>query len=237
MGGAEDYDEVNTRVLLRRGHRMIVAMPQTAPVEQRFRLSCVSWPEYLAISDGLGERPIRCTYDRGELEIMTVSFKHENRKSRLNLFVHVIVEELEIEILSAGNMTCRNESMERALEPEECYWIAHADQLAGRDEIDLDIDPPPDLALEIEISRSALDRIGIYAALKVPEVWRWDGAALSVQHLTARGAYRDGKKSKVFPFLLMDEFAAFLHRDDLSETKLIRAFRDWVREHRDEWRS
>ena len=138
---------------------MIVARPAPMADEQRFRLSCVPWDGYRAISDGLGERRIRCTYNRGELEIMSVSFKHENRKTRLGRFIGVLVEELDIEMVSGGNMTCRNEEMECALEPDECFWIAHEPAVRDREDIDFDVDPPPDLSLEIEISRSALNRM------------------------------------------------------------------------------
>ena len=80
-----------------------------------------------------------------------------------------------------------------------------------------------------------LNRMSIYGALRVPEVWRWDGETLSVHLLTSRGTYRVSKRSKALPFLPLDEFRSFLMRNDLSETQLIRAFRTWVREHRDQW--
>lgn len=166
---------------------------------------------------------------------MSVSFKHENRKSRLGSFVAALVEEMEIEMVSGGNMTCRNEEMECALEPDECYWIAHEIAVRGREDIDFDVDPPPDLSLEIEISRSAMDRMEIYAALGVPEVWRWNGETLSVHLLGARGTYRVSRRSKAFPFLPLDDFASFLTRTDLTEMKLNRAFRAWVRENRAAW--
>jgi hypothetical protein len=104
-----------------------------------------------------------------------------------------------------------------------------------REDVDFDVDPPPDLSLEIEISRSALDRMEIYAALRVPEVWRWNGETLSVHLLGTRGTYRASKRSKAFPFLPLDDFASFLTRSDLTETKLKRAFRAWVRENRAVW--
>jgi len=99
------------------------------------------------------------------------------------------------------------------------------------------VDPPPDLGVEIEISRSTLNRMAIYAALRVPEVWRWDGESLSVHLLTARGTYRQSERSKAFPFLPLSEFAEFLKRTDLSETQLVRKFRMWVRKRKKEgWR-
>ena len=138
-------------------------------------------------------------------------------------------------MVSGGSMTCRREEMLRGLEPDECYWIAAEPEVRGRTDIDLDNDPPPDLALEIEISRSVLNRMSIYAALKDPEVWRWDGVTLGIHLLTARGTYRASKRSKAFPFLPLEHFGSYLTRVDLTETQLLRAFRKWVREHREPW--
>src|SRR5262245_37165437 len=143
------------------------------PAEQRLRLSCIPWEAYVVFTDQLGDQPIRVTYDRGEMEVMSPSNRHENRKRLLGRLLEALTEEMEIDIYSSGSMTCRREELARGLEPDECYWIEHEPVVRGRDDIDLDTDPPPDLALEIEISRSALDRMSIYAALRVPEVWRW----------------------------------------------------------------
>src|SRR5205807_982439 len=163
--------------------------------------------------------------------VMTLSSRHENRKKRLGRMVETLTEELTIEIASFGSMTCRREDLDRGLEADELYWIEHEAMVRDRDEIDLTIDPPPDLALEIEISRSSLDRLAIYAALQIPEVWRWDGETLTVMLLTARGTYRASRSSQAFPFLPLAEFAKFLARTDVSETQLIRSFRRWVRKH------
>jgi Uma2 family endonuclease len=207
------------------------------PEEQRLRLSLIPWETYVAYSDGLGPRHIRVTYDRQEMEVMTLSPRHENRKRLLGRLVEALTEEMNIDIASSGSMTCRRESLECALEPDESYWIAHESQVRGREEIDLEVDPPPDLALEIEISRSTMDRMAIYAALRVPEVWRWDGETLSVYLLSARGTYRQTERSKAFPFLPLGEFAEFLARTDLSEMQLVRSFRGWVRKRKkEEWR-
>jgi Uma2 family endonuclease len=188
-------------------------------------------------SDGLGPRHIRVTYDRGEMEVMTLSPKHENRKKLLARLVEALTEEMKIDIASFGSMTCRREELLRGLEPDDCYWIEHEPLVRGREDIDLDVDPPPDLTLEIEVSRSTMDRMAIYAALRVPEVWRWNGEILRVCILSARGTYRESYRSKAFPFLPLTEFAAFLIRTDLSETQLVRSFRVWVRKrNKQAWR-
>ena len=202
------------------------------PIEQRFRLSAIPWEGYIAFTESLGERPVRVTYDRGEMEVMSPSSRHENRKRLLGRLIEALTEELEIDIYSSGSMTCRREDLARGLEPDECYWIEHELAVRGREDIDLDNDPPPDLALEIEISRSALDRMSIYAALGVPEVWRWDGEKLTIHVRTTRGTYRKSDRSKAFPFLPVTEFAGFLERTKLSETQLLRSFRVWVRKQK-----
>jgi Uma2 family endonuclease len=100
-----------------------------------------------------------------------------------------------------------------------------------KDEIDLTIDPPPDLAFEIDISRSSLNRMGIYAAMRVPEIWRFDGEVLRVHQLTDEGSYVEVDRSRYFPFLPLKELEAFLHRrGETDETSLVKAFRQWVRE-------
>jgi Uma2 family endonuclease len=214
----------------------MIAQFKPPAAEQRMRLSSIPWGAYVAFCDGLGDHYLRVTYDRGEMEIMSPSRKHEKGKKRLGQLVEALTQVLDIDIACGGSVTCRNEEMLRALEPDDCYWIAHEPQVRDCDELDLDIDPPPDLAMEIEISRSALDRMGIYAALKVPEIWRWDRETLHVQVLGARGTYRTVKRSKAFPFLPLKEFSAFLTRTGLSETKLLREFRVWVRDNREAWK-
>jgi Uma2 family endonuclease len=143
--------------------------------------------------------------------------------------VEALTEEMDIDIASYGSMTCRRPDLERGLEADESYWIANEPRMRSREEVDLERDPPPDLVLEIEISRSSLNRIAIYAALRVPEVWRWDGETLRVLLLTSRGNYRQSERSKAFPFLPLAELAGFLRRAGQSETQRLRSFRAWVR--------
>ena len=201
------------------------------PAEQRFRLSGIDWPSYVAFGDLLDGRHIRLTYDRGELEFMTLSHQHEWSKKLLGRLVEALTEEMDIDIASGGSMTCRREDLERGLEPDECYWIANEPLIRGRDEIDLEEDPPPDLAMEVEVSRSTLDRMGLYARLRVPEVWCWDGQHLRVYLLDADGNYVESNRSLAFPFLPVAELERFLAQaTTISETKLLRSFRAWVRE-------
>lgn len=201
------------------------------PPEQRFVFSSIDWDTYLTFSDRLGERNIRCNFMEGELELMTLSPEHERAKHLLTLLLSVLAEEMELDLVGFGSMTCRREDLERGFEPDVCYWINRESQLLGRTDIDLTRDPPPDLLLEVEISRSFLDRLAIAARLGVPEVWRWDGQTLRIAVLEAGGHYADSERSRVLPFLPVAELAPFLHQGATqSDAKVARAFRAWVRE-------
>ena len=134
----------------------------------------IAWSTYEAILADMEDQVIHLTYDHGELEIMSPSDKHERIKRLIGRMVEVMTEVLGIPIRSAGSTTFKKQMLHRGLEPDECYYVTHEEQLWGRDTIDLLVDPPPDLAIEVDISRSSLDRMGIYAALGVPEVWRYE---------------------------------------------------------------
>jgi Uma2 family endonuclease len=203
--------------------------------EQRFRLSGVPWDSYVLLTDHIASRNLRVTYDRGEMELMSPSPAHEHDKKRLGRLVEALTEELEIDAATFGSMTCRRFGAQKGLEPDDCYWIENEPAVRGRRDINLEIDPPPDLVLEVEFSRSALNRMGIYAALRVPEVWRWDMNALRIHLLTPRRTYRETDRSNAFPFLPVSEFTEFLKRTDASETQLLRAFRLWVRRNKRKW--
>ncbi len=209
------------------------------PTEQRFVLSGVDWDTYVGFSDLLGEWHVRVTYDRGAMEFMTLSPEHERSKKLWARLLEALTEEMEIEIASYGSMTCRREDLEGGLEPDECYWIAHESQVRGRTDIDLSEDPPPDLVLEVEISRSALNRMNLYAHLRVPEVWRWNGERLRIFLLGPAGHYVETTQSRAFPFLPVAELVRFLQMSaDMGETTLLRTFRMWVRERKAQgWRS
>jgi Uma2 family endonuclease len=209
-----------------------VAVPRSPIVEgeQRFLIPRVGWDGYQALLDLIGDRPIRLTYDRGDVELMSPLYSHERYGRLFYRVILTITEELDIPMVAAGSTTFRAQMLDRGLEPDECCYLANAARLRDTDRIDLAIDPPPDLAIEIEITRSALDRLGIYAALGVPEVWRFDGERLTVHVLGEDGAYRESTTSAAFPFVPMGEVARFVREHDANnDTRWGRAFRAWVR--------
>jgi len=187
----------------------------------------VPWQTYQDLCDAQGQRYIRMTYDRGTLEIMSVSLEHDRYKCLLGLIITAVAYGLKRPIGGFGSFTHRREDLARALEPDQCFYLENLRKVAAKRQIDLNRDPPPDLALEIEISRSALNRLGIFAALGVPEVWRFDGQAIYV-HLLKDGEYEDSTRSRAFPEIPMARLLDFLNLDFQDDNARIDAVRDWA---------
>src|SRR5207248_155869 len=168
------------------------------------------------------------------LEIMSPLLKHEIYADLLGRFVIVLTEELGLPIQAGGATTLRRRRKRRGLEPDRSWWIAHAKDMQGRLDLDLKRDPPPDLAVEIDVTHSSLDRMSIYAKLGVPEVWRFEGGRLEVYLLAGDGHYAQSAHSPTFPSIPVAELVRFV---DLgvadSDTAMSRAFRAWVREQLD----
>jgi len=199
-----------------------------SPAEQRVILDHISWSTYLAIlKDAEGCRG-RIAYDRGVLEIMSPSKVHEHIKRLIGRMIEAFTEELNIDIESASATTFKREDMERGFEPDECYYIQHAAQMRAKDHIDMTVDPPPDLILEVDISGSSLNKFGIYRALGIPEVWRYDGVALRLYALHDTGYLEVQRSSVLPPFPIAQLNLCLTQRSVLGETQLIRQFRTWV---------
>lgn len=198
---------------------------------RRFVLDDVSWSEYTRFLKACDERPtIRLTYDRGRLQIMTISFEHERYGYFLGRLAVTLTEELGLAVLGGGSTTFRRYAKRRGLEPDNCYWIASEPKVRGKLKIDLRDDPPPDLAIEIDISRSSLRRMSIYASLGVPEVWRFDGTTLFFHRLQPNESYEVAAESGIFPGLRPNELVRFLDRLERDEENaVIRQFRTWIR--------
>ncbi|MCI0681444.1 MAG: Uma2 family endonuclease [Gemmataceae bacterium] len=210
---------------------MVATLPTRVSHDQRFLFRDADWEMYEGLLHLLGDRPIRLTYDRGVLEIITLSFRHEKLSGLIDKLLDALADELNLDKQSGGSTTFRRQDLDRGLEPDECYYFENAELVRAKDEIDLTIDPPPDLAVEVDISCSSLNRLGIYAAIKVPEVWRYDGANLAILQLEADGEYHERPASRHFPSFPIHRLPEFLKlAGAMSETQLLRRFREWVRQ-------
>src|SRR5262245_15702754 len=158
------------------------------PDRQKLILDDVTWEAYTRLLRTIeGRRHLRLTYDRGTLEIMTFSYEHENGGDFLGRMVVTLTEELNLPIRGGGSTTFRRRKKKKGLEPDNCYWIAHEADVRNLKVINLRKDPPPDLAIEVDVTRSSMNRMRIYAALNVPEVWRLDTDGLAFFVLNANG--------------------------------------------------
>jgi len=204
---------------------------RTLVAEERFVLYDVSWEFYEKFLAEMGSRRLFLTYDRGTLELMSPSITHGRSASLLGWAVLILTEELDIPIDVVGMATFRRQGIAKGLEPDDCFYIRNEALVREKDEIDLTVDPPPDLAIEVEVSRSSLNKLAVYAGLGFPEVWRYDGTSLSVHVLQPDGQYAIRETSLNFPFLPMGELPRFLNMaPTMDKTTWARTFRGWVRD-------
>jgi Uma2 family endonuclease len=208
---------------------MSILIPQA---ENRVVLSDISWATFEALLADANHRGSRFTYDEGILEIMSPSSEHERIGRLIGRMIEAFTEEMAIPIQSGGSTTLKSELKQRGLEPDECYYIANESAVRELDEIDLSVNPPPDFAIEVDITSSSLDKLGIYAALGVPEVWMCNGKHLKIYRLQDDGAYAMQDRSPTFPSLPPETILDFLaRRKTTDETSWIKSFREWVREN------
>lgn len=188
-------------------------------------LTKIRWETYQALVLDLAETPSKkLTYDQGILEIMTPLPEHEVNKRLLGRIVETTTEVLGLEVASFGSTTWSKKNLKKGIEPDECYYITNETLIRGKLDINLTIDPPPDLAIEIDITSSSLDRLGIYATVGIGEIWRFDGQELFIYCLK-HGNYEQQENSQVLPILSKSIILKFLKkRGEIGENTLIREF-------------
>jgi Uma2 family endonuclease len=202
----------------------------TVPPGNTVQLKNISWQMYEAILDEMGEGyAARLAYNKGTLEIRMPLPKHERAKSIIGDFVKVLLEELDIDCEPLGSTTFKREDMESGVEPDECFYIQNALAVRGKDRIDLTTDLPPDLVIEID--NTSTTSMNSYQALKVPEVWRYNGRLLQINVLQ-EGKYVEANVSPNFPnFPLIEVISQHLEQSKVvGRNPTVKAFRNWVRE-------
>jgi Uma2 family endonuclease len=196
-------------------------------------IRAVDWAYYEGLLALVGDRRSRrMTYDRGNLEIMAPSWNHEWWAARLDRIILGVTEVLDVPLLSGRSTTFRRETLDGGLEPDRCYYITNAHRMVGRRELDFSVDPPPDLAIEVDFTSRSIDRLSIYAAIGVAEVWRWDAEGIHVYHLrqSAHGPeFLEAEQSLNIPALPVDRVVDFVIENQSStDQQLIRAARAWA---------
>ncbi len=200
------------------------------PQGQKLLLKNINWLEFEQILTELGEhRNAKIAYHHYILEIMTPLPEHESNKVFITNFIEIILEELEIEFYPLGSTTFKNELMQYGIEPDNCFYIENEAKIRGKNRLDLTIDPPPDLALEIDVTSRTHPEI--YAQLGVPELWQFEQEKLSIKVLE-KGKYKSVEFSPHFPnFPLKEKIPYFLRKVKIQgRNKTMKQFREWVRQ-------
>jgi Uma2 family endonuclease len=202
------------------------------PADAEVTFQGVSWDEYEDLLEQLeqaGESSgRRISFDTGVLTVITLSTAPENYARFLDGLMVIIRLRRRINILSFGSATMRKRKKSAGKEPDACYYVQTADALGNRMQLDFEVDPPPDIAVEIDIHHDSLSKFPIYSALGVPEIWRYDGHELTI-HLLQEDDYVIAPQSSALPLLtgrILTEFLTRL-RDD-GEFQAILAFDEWL---------
>ena len=176
------------------------------------------------------ERNSRIAYDNEIVEIITSLMPHENSNRLIEAFVGLLCEELGLEVKSTGSLILTRDDLEKGGEPDSSYYIQNESIVRDKENIDLETDPPPDLVLEVEYSRPKVDKLSLYAAMGIPEFWRYNGTVLRVYVISA-GQYTEVETSPTFPVLLVKQIPQFiLQAQKDGQMSTIRAFRTWVKQ-------
>ena len=209
--------------------------PSTSPEPemhggQRFVFEQADWLLYEHIGRTLQDQHVFVTYYKGRLEVVTVSYLHERIIALIVMLIRVLAEETETPLASAGMTTLRRKDLAEAIEPDASFYTVNESRMRGKKEIDLSVDPPPDLAVEVEATSRLGARKSIYRDLGVAEVWQYGAGGLTI--LSKRGDhYEAAERSPTFPQISPQEiFQIVTSGLDKDETKLAKSFRQRVRD-------
>jgi Uma2 family endonuclease len=208
-----------------------IAPQQPIPKESGVLLHNISWETFQALIRELESQPgKRLTYDNGQLSIVMPLPSHEKNKKYLARIVEIVTMTLAIEICSLGSCTWTRRDLAKGLEPDECYYIQNEAVVRGKMIIDLTVDPPPDLAIEIDITSPSLPRLPIYSALGVPEIWRLEGEKLVILGLID-GQYQEVAASIAIPIVTAEVLSHWLTQvKTMGESSWAMAIQKWARE-------
>jgi len=201
------------------------------PSTDRVIVRNVSWETYERLLKDLENSSLpRLAYDHGVLEIMSPHLEHESANRALAAIIEITLEELDLDFINAGSTTFKREDLERGFEPDSCFYIQNVDRIRGKKKIDMHMDPAPDLLIEIDLTHDSLSKFALYAALKVPEVWRYEEDPLEIWHLDS-GGYVRHPSSRAIPILhdkIVSELVAA--ENGLRRPEWLRLTRSKIRE-------
>ena len=193
----------------------------------------ISWSTYESLlRDHPDAASPRFTYDRGDLLIMVTSPEHERINRTLNLLVELLAEEFEVESCAFGSTTYKRKDLKRGFEPDSCFYFKNEAQMRGKKRLNLAVDPPPELVVEIDISSPSLKKLPLFAAFGISEVWRFDGKNVEILILQS-GEYFRAESSLALPKVTSEAISHFVH--DIFKTgrlEWIKKVRAWAQQQK-----
>jgi len=209
---------------------MTTTVRKTA-METRFVLSNVSWDTYEALlKDYENSSAPRFAYDKGVLEIVGLAPRHEKAAENISRLVEAVAVERVFDLVTLRSTTWKRHDLEQGFEADASYYIANADRMQDKEAYDLRVDPPPDLVVEVDNTRSSIDKLALFAAFGVPEVWRYDGDQLEIQ-LLGSGRYTVAAESRALPGVTAEAMNGLLaSRSRETFPVWIRRIREWAQE-------
>ncbi len=198
---------------------------------QRVTLDDISWAEFEAILEELGEhRHSHIAYYQGVLEFRMPLPGHERAKVLISHLLVVLLDALELEWESLGSTTFKRQTMQAGIEPDDCFYIRNYAAVIGKQRLDLDVDPVPDLAIEVDLT--SFTQTSAYQGLGIPELWRVNQEQLEIWVLK-NGQYQSVSQSQLFPALpIVEGFSLFLAKSQtLPISGLRREFKQWLQDY------
>lgn len=206
-------------------------METKARGDQRVVLHNVSWETYHRLLEERGEdRVPRFVYDRGELEIVSPSAEHERVGYYVGLIVAMFAREARVGVYGVGSTTFRREDLARGFEPDLAFYTSNRGQVRGKSRLSLEVDPPPDLVVEIDVTHLSLDKLSMYAAVGVPEVWRYEENRFEILWLRDRD-YERSDTSLALPLLTDEALRVLVEKSSSLElAEWLDEVIEWARE-------
>jgi Uma2 family endonuclease len=214
---------------LRTTHGEVLDAGEHLPESATLVVPQFHWDDYELLLQALAERSrLRVSYDCGRLEILSPSNRHEKYARFFDFLVLAVCEARGLTLEALGHTTWKKRALGKGVEPDACYYIKNANRIIGKFELDLETDPPPDIAVEVDLTSGSLRKFSIYAALSVPEMWRYDGQTVRLYVLTD-GKYEEAAVSTFLPDLTGQMLVeAIATSDREGQISALKAFRQRI---------
>jgi Uma2 family endonuclease len=206
--------------------------------EKKVSLPNISWDKFEALLDELGnQRSVHITYDRGKLEMIEPHPAHDRAQRLMESLLLVIADESEDELKNWGSILLKHPPMGLAIQPDACYYLNQRIRLGERAELDLARSPIPQLVVDVQLERADPKRLGMFAALEIPEVWQY---VTQMDEETITGdltlyeliddRYQPCSNSQIYPFLSRTQVVEFIQQSDtIGLAQSLTLLRSWTK--------